>query len=425
MSSFGRSTTIILLGIYLFIGIFSPNITRVPSRYFILAVNLLVLAYVAFSGELIVIGEHLQKIAIGFVPFLALFIVQQLIHVVLGNHNGYIVSSAFKMLLVVLFIGSTVLAVVSLIQLLGITQDDLLCAFTFAAFLQLICVLLAFVFPEVKQFFVSLILTHSGNDTVIEAVGELGYFRCFGFAENLFDMFGYITAILITLVFLWGLEKQRILICMFALILVIMPLLNARTGIVLSAIGVFIGLLYYFDPKKVLGYAIVVLVVAILGYLVIGKLSKDTTNWLIKGYQDTVELFHGNIIGTYSEILGVDIVFPDNILFGAGGSPEKVMGLSGIDSGYIQCLWRFGLIGTLLLFAGYVNMFRTLHRCSRQKLNRALSLALGIFFFLYLFKLFSLTAYTTVFLLFVIVASLTECSATSQTIEDIGDGSEQ
>ena len=87
-------------------------------------------------------------------------------------------------------------------------------------------------------------------------------------------------------------------------------------------------------------------------------------------------------------------------------SPERKMGYSGIDSGYIQCLWRYGIIGTLLLLGGYAYSFILAVRYRNTKERKVLIIVILTIFFTYLFKLFSLVNYGNVFLLFVILGAL-------------------
>ena len=116
-----------------------------------------------------------------------------------------------------------------------------------------------------------------------------------------------------------------------------------------------------------------------------------------------IGLAQGQKIGVFTEIFGVDIVYPDNMLLGAGISPERITSLTGIDSGYIQCLWRYGIIGAVLLWSGYISSAVIAYKNTSPKSNKVILVDLIMIMLIYCFKLFLFNSYANNFLLFFIL----------------------
>ena len=275
--------------------------------------------------------------------------------------------------------------------------------------LQLICVILAFIFPQVKAYFNELTIRNSLSEVIVNVTDNewrMSY-RAFGFAENLYDRFGYAISIIISLSFLKGISSNNKGVTVLSLAMLVMPLLNARTGLLLSGIGIIIIMLNYFKPRKVVSYAAIVLAIIVSFMLIFNHLPPRLQIALTNGVDATRGLINGSEkTDVYAEILDNDIVIPQSIMFGEGLSPEKRMGYSGIDSGYIQCLWRYGVIGTILLLGGYVYSFVLALKYRRTKEHTVLVIVILTIFFIYLFKLFSLVNYGNIFLIFTILGAL-------------------
>ena len=119
-------------------------------------------------------------------------------------------------------------------------------------------------------------------------------------------------------------------------------------------------------------------------------LPEMTREWLEVGLDATIKLFtSGEKTSAYSAILDQNFIFPDNIFFGEGGDPLDMVNI-GIESGYIQCLWRFGIIGTILLLGAFCVIFVRLFIHSTSSFSKAITVSYAAIFFVYLLKLFSL-----------------------------------
>ena len=185
-----------------------------------------------------------------------------------------------------------------------------------------------------------------------------------------------------------------------------MPLVNARTGLVLVLIGLLVSSLFYQSVKTVFKSFLLVVIVGVAFYFIILNLPESMVKWLSQGMKDTLSLFNGSgKSGVYDKLLQKDMFFPSSILLGDGATP-KLLNFRSVDNGYVTCLWNFGLIGTVFLLIGYFNMFRLSYVSCKSKMNRALSLVLSVCFFLYLFKIYSIDNFGGIFLAFGIVTLL-------------------
>lgn len=387
----------LLLTIYFFFAIFTPNFCIVPTRLIIFFINIIIIVlHLFFSKGKMQINSSVVSIFTSFAPFAIYYLILQIIRYVINYdvvYSDLYLQSLYSVFLTFVhsFIGF--IAIYILYSNIKIYDEKQYIHLVYAIFIQLICVLLAFFFPSIKEAFIATIIRYSESEVVSAAIESYSYFRCYGLSSNLFDAFGYITSIMITIVFALGVSKRKFLYSFFAMVMLIIPLLNARTGIVLAVVGFFVVLCYHFNPKAYFKYILMGVVAIIIFYIVINRVGGSLKEWIDIGINETILFItEGNTSsGLYGQLFGEDLVFPKDIIFGAGAAPEELEGYIGIDVGYIQCLWRFGLIGTVLLFLGYINMFRTVYKKCFRLLDKCIIISVLLIFFIYLIKLYSIS----------------------------------
>ena len=262
--------------------------------------------------------------------------------------------------------------------------------FIFAGCFQFVCVTLAFVLPDVKNYFNGLTVANS-ESAYIAFSTQYNPYRSFGLGENLFDSFGYVIALVILLTFIEGLFRTNTKIVILSGLMMIMPLLNARTGMVLAFIGLLISFVMYTRRSFLQLLKIVLLIVLFLvaGSFFFRNIPEETREWILEGGSSIIDLFfEHNSSGVFS-VLSNHIIFPSNFVFGEFGAPE-MFGLGHSDVGYIQCIWRYGALGSLLLFCGCAKllMHESINRNDRLKTFAACVL---LILFVYLFKMFPFT----------------------------------
>ena len=65
-----------------------------------------------------------------------------------------------------------------------------------------------------------------------------------------------------------------------------------------------------------------------------------------------------------------------------------MFGLGGSDIGYIQCIWRYGVLGSLLLYCGYVRLLMYGSKTSRDDRKKLFGACTCVMLFIYLYKMY-------------------------------------
>lgn len=394
MNMIRKRFTILFFIIFMFCAIFTPDFFSFSMRYLIVIISIIGVAWGSVSTGKLRIDKCNYSIIKGFLPFMLYFVFSQFLRCVFDSSNssiyistlGHTLLAFFGALLICMFIVQTC-------KKKDISFDNFIYIILLVMIIQLACVVLALTVPSVRQYFNMLIINNSYSDRLAElARASLSGWadRSYGLSNNLFDSFGYITSMLIVLIFAYGMEKSNNKLIILSVIFVLMPLVNARTGIVLVLIGFFIVGVFYNDIRAVLKISGIVILSVVALVLLLNQLPDLMVKWLTSGLEETLSLFNrSGKTGVYSEIFGSDLSFPPSVLLGAGGAPSA-FSHGGVDNGYINCLWYFGLIGTILLFAGYINMFHVLRKNTQSKLYKVISVVLITIFFVYQLKIYSI-----------------------------------
>lgn len=387
----------IILAIVLFFAIFLPPITIKSIYNIIITISILtVLLKLILSGK-IEICKRIFKVCYGFVPFLIWYIISTFIHLFSSTSKDIIIKSFLVEIWGFLGILIFLIALTCINSMLHIGFDRF-CEIIFITFsIQLIIVLATILFPDIKNYLNNLMVQNTNDLLMQRAIFTNRGFRCYGFAINLFDSFGYITSLAIILTFSVGMKRKNSKILILSLLFMIMPLFNAGTGLLLSGVGIFVIIIFYTGiNRRLINLLIIIFFVTVIGF---NSLPEETRLYITNGLTYTFNLFGSHQdIGFYQE-LSDDIIFPENIFFGAGASPETLKGIS-VDVGYVQCVWRYGMIGTVLFLLGVINTFRITILSTNKKMIKALCMAYLFVFLVYLIKLFSIQNFGGNILLF-------------------------
>lgn len=223
-------------------------------------------------------------------------------------------------------------------------------------------------------------------------------YRSYGFSENVYDSFGYIMSLLTMFACVRMISYEKVKYAIAFIFMLIPPFFNTRTGLLLDMVVLFICIFVYRKKlltRKLVMYSSYALIALVAFVVIINYAPESTLNFVKRGVEQTYLLFiKGERTGVYNALWD-DVILPGNVFFGAGFKPSAIKKeYEGIDVGYIQCIWRYGIMGTLLLFFGMVRLFVISYKNSRRAGDREmLCYVLNIFFvyFIYLFKLFSVT----------------------------------
>ena len=395
-----------LYAIAIFIGIFMPCLIRVRMQYVMLGIMLIYIIWKMISAPSITIYKTPVRMMAAFVPFYIYYTFLIISRVLAGGPNSSLYLVEYKQSLsITLYVIVMAFAIMLYRQSHEADSSAFFQMITAVAAMQLVFVVLAFAFPDVKTFLNSLIIKNSYNEAIISAMNNswLVSWRAYGLAENMFDGFGFVISILISIVFVYGLSTEKKGITALACVMLIMPLLNARTGLILCSVSFMYIMFRYLNVKRFITFSLLI-VLLVIGFLLMYKhLPYELQDALSRTVTEFSGLAQGQKVGVFIEIFGVDIVYPDNMLLGAGISPERITSLTGIDSGYIQCLWRYGIIGSVLLWSGYISSAVIAYKNTSLKSNKVILVDLIMIMLIYCFKLFLFNSYGNNFLLFFIL----------------------
>ena len=393
---------------FLFIGIFMPCLVRTRMHYIIFLAEIGFIVIQLIRGKTIKLNKTISKIFFSFFPFYIYYTCLILARTIETSDSIYLIEYT-NSLFIALYVVTLGVAMTVYHEIYKIDVDNFYSLLVVVATLQLCFVVLSFSVPSVKDFFNNLTRQNSYSETIVAVMNE-GYtmtWRAFGLAENLFDGFGFIITILISITFALGLNGGNKCLIGLSGLMWIMPLLNARTGLVLCIVSFLIIISRYLPVKTFL--ATLAMVAGVIFYFIselFQALPDGLQIALISGLDAFSDLSQGETSGVFSEIFNADLVFPQDIILGQGCSPERLGKHEGIDSGYIQCIWRFGVVGSLLLFGAYIHSFYCAYKLSKRKIDVTILLTILLSMFLYGFKLFYIMGYANVFLVFSVLFML-------------------
>lgn len=397
----------LLFIIFLFCAIFTPDFFSFSMRYLVIIICVAGIGWKWIRTRKAVFDNRFISIFKGFIPFLVWFILAQIIHLATDASNASIYLDTLEHTVEIFLAGFLIgLFFIYVCGDNSFDENEVLKMLMIVSMIQFVCVVLALIFPGVRTYFNSFVIRNSYSERLAQLAlasssGRID--RSYGLSNNLFDSFGYITAILISIMFIVGMEKNDGKIKIAAIFMILMPLVNARTGLVLAILGMLIGSAFYLDYRTFIRN-IGIVVIAVVGFfVVINRLPDTMVSWLTSGLLETQSLVSrsGNL-GVYSKIFGTDLVYPSSLLLGDGGLPKNLISY-GVDNGYINSLWNFGLIGTILLLLGYFHMFKLSYSLSEKKMDKAISAVIGTLFFIYLFKVYSLDNFGGIVLVFGVI----------------------
>lgn len=250
----------------------------------------------------------------------------------------------------------------------SLSIDDLFSIFIRAGLIEAFLCILAFLFPHIKSMFVELIRLNSGNEFLSSIIYGSASRRCFGLSSNLYDMFGMSTSILFTLSLWNGVFKKSKKNIVYALIFLFVTSINARTGILLSLVSACALCLYYLyrshHLKKLLKFIFSLLMILIFVYPTVNyiKVNFNTTYlWIMDAVESTLALFIDNEKnGIYSVLFNENFLsVPNNcfdFLFGTG-LRARDLGFPNTDIGYIELIWKVGIVGLVLCLLSHMILF--------------------------------------------------------------------
>ncbi len=416
ISSSFRITNEALLILLLFFIIFLPPLLKISMPYI---VTVSIFVFIALSELqkrfLFIHGNYGLYLLSSFFPFIFFVLFQVSLNVLFSATDKevseyiynivHIAMSFFYIIIVYMFLR------VFLKRCVYTTYVDLTKWIVFAGLLQGIFIFLSLLNDDLHMRFLSFFLDNTYNQEMLNAV-YLNRWRAHGLSGYYLDNLAYILSGISLVSVLKGIDEKKPIYFFIGIFIILAALIGARTIIVLAFVGIIVVSAYYTKVTHIVTVfkwiAVVTLSIVVVYYFVT-LLSDGVRMWLETGIKAVFSLFSGEEkASAFSEILGNDIVIPDNILFGLGAKPESLgyfdMDGHAIDNGYIQMLWRFGLIGTLFFVFGLFRFYAKIFYSTKKKLLKGIIIVFSFVMGLYFFKYYPLSTYGAHVVYFVLPA---------------------
>lgn len=178
--------------------------------------------------------------------------------------------------------------------------------------------------------------------------------RMYGISEYL--LFTY--SVLLGFVAGYCLTSKGVLVKLTSLLLLLGVVLNARIGLAVFFVVVIIRSLSYKAIKNNILFVFFLLLVAPLIYDWFVVSFPDTYEWLAEGYEETMELSHGNKTGTFAGLNDM-LVLPSNLTeWVCGTGKDLLREYHNSDIGYFRQLYYGGLVYLCLISYFFVLVLR-------------------------------------------------------------------
>lgn len=377
--------------IYVFLSVFNPDFFSIEMSTIL---RYLGLAYIGWNvlskHRLQVKRKNIYYFSV-FIPFFLYILLNAFLQsAIYPSYSQEIIANAKTTFNVFInaFICFGVTSII--VEKKRLCSDDIIVYLIYAASLQTLCVVLAFLFPTIRDYFNAFTIKNSPSQHLINYV-LMNEQRCYGLADNLFDSFGYTTSMLIIPTFIYGISKNKKWLILF-MVMLVMPILNARTGLLLVAVAVVVVIICFVRKiflQDILKYVLIIPVSTLLFMQLYNILPQSTQQWIEKGINAiTLFIFANESTSTFAALSNMTGI-PSNWILGYGASPEALL-LGNTDIGYVQLIWRFGIIGTVLLLGAYILAFVSLFKKANTKTIKCYIVCVLVIFLVYLIKLYSI-----------------------------------
>jgi len=284
------------------------------------------------------------------------------------------------------------------------SDDDVFDCYIGAGVIEACLAILAFISHPIKTIMNNLVIRNSTSEMIVGTMSNVWAFRNYGFAATLFDSFGLAMSILALIAFCQAIVRGKLTYYILSAMIGFAACINARTSMVLIAAGIFVILMLSRGTggnaifRKVL--SVLLLVVAVVFFVRFLNSGSATALWLRKGIDSIKSVFKGEEVTGFFAIILDEIAAPEDpfmLLFGCGLLPHY-LGYKSMDMGYFQNLWKFGIIGSVLLYSYY--LFPLSRWYKKKDRNSIIAIMIFMVLAIYLFKLnvFGYGIGTTVFM---------------------------
>lgn len=351
--------------IFIFCFLFAPPV--IPNFNFIFivfsySIIMITIKYRSKLKRMLNIKSIRNIIKIIFIYF-CIYILSMLINSLIDGEefiNNYLINM-YAIVLAFPIIITCSLYLIFRCDELGIDFDNLIQLFIKAGMIQAMIALITLISPAAKNWTISMMYKATGDKLL--NTPWLTARRFYGFAHSMLDMFGFGTGILAVLPLYYSAKTKKGLYLLLSPILLIVPALNARSGLIMFALGLIVYYIYMVMKREikfgaVLKYFVIIMIIVAMGIYLINIWSPDTLTWIAKDFKSFILSEDTNNEGTADQLfskefwqlpptIGIIIGTGHNI---SGYSEYAVEGIEHSDVGYVNELWKTGIIGSFLLY---------------------------------------------------------------------------
>lgn len=268
---------------------------------------------------------------------------------------------------------------------LKLSFDEVIRLFIFAGLVQAIIAIATLVLPSFRQWTLDRMLDEN-NARYLESPWIIAR-RFYGFSNNLLDLFGFGTGILAVLPLYYAKNTGKYKYLLFIPVLLIVPLLNSRSGLLIFALGLVMFIFGTIFTRKInilnyLKYFIILILILVFGMYLVQIFSPDTLTWI---KNDFMSFTSSDTSGTATKLFDKSWWQLPPLQYWLLGTGHNVSAYSSYaadiaahsDVGYINEMWKSGLIGSLIMFV-YIIYITTISK----KLQKSVYYKILFVFFL-------------------------------------------
>lgn len=387
-----------LFVLYLFLVIFAPPL--VPKIN-----SMIVVAFLSFLYMIIYLKhDFLEILKLKFIKtFILLYglFVFYLLFIIIINFYSLeeVILVSYRFLLICPIFLTCIIFIILYIKKNDYSLEFVISAICKAGLIQLIITLLCLFFPSFKTLLIEFQYFITGNELLIREGVVQNRFN--GFSESLLDSFGFGTGIIAILPIYLSYKLKNPKYYIVSFILVLVPFFNARSGLVIYFILFLFSILTLLNTrdlelkKKFLKVYIIISIFFVISLILLYFLFPNYVNSMTKDFASIINFFidgtlnapgldtasnlFSNRFWTFSNSL-VEIIFgTGHTVFGNGFVIQS-------DVGYVNDVWLFGIVGSILLYISFIYLGSYVLKNSQESLYKILTIGLIVSLFVFQIK---------------------------------------
>ena len=366
----------LFLVVFIFFLLYAPPIVKSVNTLLIQFVFCVIMLLTKYRKDVFcfIKDKNIKKFILLFGIYFGWYVI-----VILINYLFY--NEFFLMNVIINFYSMGLVIVASFVCILylfifcihhKISFNEVIKYIIYAGIIQGIICLCAFLIPPFKKLLINILYFLTGDKLYVDPYHIKR--RFYGYSNGLVDAYGFGAGIIAALPLFYSIKNSKKILLSIPLLLLI-SILNSRTGLVVFGIGFIIWLIYiirckeFKKYKKILVFSGIGIVASILLIYIIKPLVID---WIVT---DFLSFFDKSKFGTANILFSERFWhFPSGIrlLIGCGysvagfGGVADVLGFSS-DIGYINELWRTGIIGLLILSFVLIYLYHWFVKVNKSK----------------------------------------------------------